>query len=101
MFCHRTKGAAGRGGNIVFAKQIERELSPTAPCTFSAGNINQGVECSMRRVKVATEILEEAYREIASMLVDLAHFNDAILGTCQSSSSGSLDPRIAQRAAEK
>jgi len=56
IFCHRTKGAAGCSGNIAFAQQIQSELSPSTPCTIWAGNINQDVECSMRRVKVATEI---------------------------------------------
>ena len=47
----------------------------------------------MRRVNVATKIFKKAHREITSMLVDLAHFDDAILGTCQCRGCGTLYDR--------
>ena len=45
----------------------------------------------MRRVIVATKIFEEVHSEIPSMLIDMAHFDDAILGTSQSSGCGTLN----------
>jgi hypothetical protein len=91
MFRHRTKGATWRNGNIAFADQIERELSTPAPCAIGATLINQNVKRSMWSVRVTTKIIEEAYCEITPVLIDLAHFNNAILGTSQSSGCGTLN----------
>jgi hypothetical protein len=93
MFRHRTKGATWRNGNIAFAEHIERELSTPAPCAIGATYINQNVKRSMWSVRVTTKIIEEAYCEITPVLIDLAHFNDAILRTCQSCGSATLDDR--------
>ena len=47
----------------------------------------------MWSVRVTTKIIEEAYCEITPVLIDLAHFSDAILRTCQSCGSATLDDR--------
>jgi hypothetical protein len=65
---------------------------PPAP-TFStrAAHIDQDVERAMRRVGVAAKLFEQAYREIAPVLKDLAHFSNTILRPCQSSGSAALN----------
>src|SRR6266566_3574008 len=90
MFCHRTKGAAGCGGHIAFAQQIQSELSPSTPSTFTACYIDQDVECSVRCVYIATELFQQAHCEITAPVVDQAHFCDACLRPSQSCCGGTL-----------
>src|SRR6266700_2598662 len=81
MVRKEAEAAAGCNGNIAFMHQVKPELPRLAVWMLRISNIDQDIECPVRRIEIATMLLQQAYREITAAVIRVSHLAQACLRT--------------------